>query len=210
MKKQNKTISYLIQAYNQENHFYDLINKLDNKEVCFFIHIDKKSNQKKFEEKVKKFDNIFFVKKRVDVVWKGYSQVQATLNLIEISLKSNFNFKHFVLLSGVDYPIKSNKEILNFFKNTNKNYLDFKEIKKSTSIIDYFKNKQLWFKISKWHFYDTFKFNWNSKQGSFKHQSYRIYILINILILNLFCKKKKNFQKISKLFILAVNGGILI
>jgi len=199
MKKQ-KTIAYLIQAHHQENNFYDLIKKLNNKEVCFFVHIDKKSNQAPFEEKVKKFDNVFFVKNRVNVIWKGYSQVQATLNTIEISLDSNFEFKYFNLLSGVCYPIKSNNDILDFLKKTNKNYINFIEIKESTSGKDYFSGKQFWFKFSKWHFYETFQINWNTTRGSIKHQFYRVYILLNIFVLNLFLKNKKLPTNIKKYY----------
>ena len=198
--KSKKIIAYLILAHNQENHFYDLIKKLNNKEVCFFVHIDRKSNQELFEEKMKDLDNISFVKERENVIWKGFSPVQATLKMIELALNSKYSFKYFILLSGVDYPIKPNKSVLDFFKNTDKNYIEFSEIKSSNNYLSYFKNEQRWFKISKWHFYDTFKINWNSRTGSLKHQIYRVYILFNILFLNIFLPRKSFPKSINKYY----------
>ena len=201
MKKEKKLISYLIQSHNQENHFFDLINKLNNNEVCFFIHVDKKSNQEIFRQKFKNFRNVFFIseKKRVNIIWKGFSQVQATLNLIEFCLNSEYEFKYFILLSGVDYPIKSNKKILDFFRKTNKNYIDFKKIKKNNSYLDFFKGKNLWFQISKYFLYDKVNFNWNSKTNSIKHQIFRFYLLL-ILFINFFILKQKIPEYIKKIY----------
>jgi len=196
----NKLIAYLIQAHNNENYLFKLINSLNNKEVSFFIHIDEKANINNFKNLFKNFDNIFFIKNRVNIVWKWFSQVKATINLIDFWLKQKIKFKYFILLSWVDFPIKPNKSILNFFKSTNENFLEFKEIKKSNNYLDYFKNKQLWFKISKWHFYDDFKKNFSWKSWGFKNLLYRIFILFNILIINSFIKKKKIDNNIKYYF----------
>lgn len=113
------------------------------------------------------------------------------MSMISYALDSNVNFKYYILLSGLDYPIKSNTFILDFLNNTDKNFIEYKKIEKSQSILEYFMNKQLWFKVSKWHFYDSLNINWNSKNGTFKHQLYRIYIIVNICFINLFFRKKK-------------------
>lgn len=186
----NNLIAYLIQAHNNPKHLFDLVYSLNNKDVSFFIHIDKKSDIKIFKSLFLNINNVYFVEKRFNVIWKWFSQVEATISCIETALNLNIDFKYFILLSWVDFPIKSNNYILNFFKNTNLNYLEFREINKSNSYIKYFQNKQLWFKISKWHFYDTFKLNWNSKNKSLKHWFYRFYILFNILLINNILNKK--------------------
>jgi len=46
----NKIIAYLIQAHNNEKHLSEMISSLNNKEVSFFIHIDKKSNIEIFKK----------------------------------------------------------------------------------------------------------------------------------------------------------------
>lgn len=122
------------------------------------------------------------------------------MNIIEHILEIGISFKYFILLSWVDYPIKSNNFIFNFLKNTNKNFMEFSQIQPSYNYFDYFQNKQLWFKISKWHFYDTLWYNWNSKNNSIKHWWYRFFILLNILFLNLFLRSKKIDRNITYYF----------
>ena len=57
----------------------------------------------------------------------GYSQVQAELNLLEAATTRNNYDYH--LLSGVDFPIKSNKDIeLLFQKNSGTNFIQFEKI----------------------------------------------------------------------------------
>ncbi len=185
-----KTIAYLIQAHGNPSHLLKLVTKLQSLEVDFFIHVDKKTNIVPFEEELKGIDNVFFVSERVSVVWKWFSQVLASLNLITLALNSKYEYKYFTLISGVDYPIISSQDIVDFFDSQTYNFLEYEEIKESKSYIDYFKNKQLWFKISKWHYYDTLKINWWCNQWSFKHMLYRGYIFLNICILNIFSKKK--------------------
>jgi len=196
----NNTIAYLIQAHNNPDHLFKLVDSLNNKEVSFFIHIDNKVDILEFRNLFLNFDNIYFVEKRVNVIWKWFSQVKATISCMKLAINTEINFKYYILLSWVDYPIKPNNFILSFFKNSNYNYLEFKEIKKSNSYIEYFKNKQFWFKISKWHFYDTIKLNWNSKNGSIKHWLYRFYILFNILIFNNIFKYKNIDNKYKYYF----------
>lgn len=52
-------------------------------------------------------ERISYILNRVDVHWSGFSQVQATLNLMEAA--KNDNHDYYAYISGVDYPIKPNK-----------------------------------------------------------------------------------------------------
>ena len=65
--KQKKLIAYLIQAHHQPEHFIDLVEQLNHKEVHFFVHVDKKSNQAPFANQVPHLTNIHFVEKRENV-----------------------------------------------------------------------------------------------------------------------------------------------
>lgn len=65
--------------------------------------------------------SITFVK-RVSVNWAGYSQVKAELSLLEAATKTEHVYYH--LLSGADLPLKSQKEIREFFyANNGKEYI---------------------------------------------------------------------------------------
>lgn len=126
--KEKKLIAYLILAHHQPEHFFDLVSQLNHEEVCFFVHIDKKSDQALFLSKVQKLKNIHFVQTRINVIWGGFSMVEATLKLMQLALNSPYNFKYFVLRSGVCYPIKSNDYIIQFFQNSHQDYIDAREI----------------------------------------------------------------------------------
>ncbi|MBA2850513.1 hypothetical protein HNP86_000644 [Methanococcus maripaludis] len=189
----DKIIAYLISAHNQEKHLYNLINRLNNEKVHFFVHIDKKSELDKFS-KLNEFKNLTFVEERINVNWKGFSQVESTIKLLKCAITSGISFKHFVFLSGSDYPIKSNQHILDFFSNSEKNYIDFKKISDDNSIISYLKNRSWRRKLTMWHFYDTLKINWNAQGNQYKLFVYRVFIICN-LILNLILPKRKFFKE---------------
>jgi len=107
-------IAYLIIVHNNPNHFYRLIKALSSSNSNFFIHIDQKSKLSDFSKITGK--NIYFCKDRVPVYWGEFSLVQATINLIRQALESNCYFDYYILLSGVDYPLKSNLDINQFLQ----------------------------------------------------------------------------------------------
>lgn len=89
---------------------------LDCDENDIYVHMDLKNKQ--FDEddcrKLIKKSSIYFTK-RTSVTWGGYSQINSELLLLEMATAHRkYNYYH--LLSGQDLPIKSNNEIMNFFK----------------------------------------------------------------------------------------------
>lgn len=99
-------IAYLIAAHNNFLHLKRLINALNEQNVTFYIHVDKKVQLPEI-----KGDNIIFINKRINVHWSGFSQVKATINLLERAIWDSNDY--FVLLSGTDYPIKDNSYLFN-------------------------------------------------------------------------------------------------
>ena len=76
--------------------------------MFFYIHIDRKAALP-----VISGDRIEYIRPRVDVHWSGFSQVTATLLLMEAAVKDGHDY--YAYISGVDYPIKPNhwlKELL--------------------------------------------------------------------------------------------------
>lgn len=74
------------------------------------IHLDKKCNIDDFYELSAR--NVIFTQQRENIVWGGVSQIKATINLLQESLR--LNFEYFFLLSGDDIPVMSNKDMDNF------------------------------------------------------------------------------------------------
>ena len=122
MKKIMKIAILLLCHKNIEqiNRFLDLF---CDKHYGIFVHIDKKSN---IGEHIHLNPNVRLLPddKRVDVKWAGYSQIEATNNLIELA-HSIGKFDYYWLCSGQDFPIKSNTDILSFFYSKPKcNYIN--------------------------------------------------------------------------------------
>lgn len=88
--------------------------KLDDGASFFFIHIDKKAKLPDFGS-VLNAENVQMVES-VKINWAGFSIVQATLNGMMAIKESGLNFDRIILLSGQDYPVKSNASINNFLE----------------------------------------------------------------------------------------------
>ncbi len=115
----------MIAVHKNHNQAMRLINHL-KKDFDLYVHIDKKSKLN-----IKSFDNVK-VYKKFRVQHAGISQVITTLFLIEEAFKNNYD--RFVFISGQDIPLKSNKEIINFFEeNKNKEFISFEDITNNES-----------------------------------------------------------------------------
>ena len=117
-------IAFLILCHKNPVQINYLIDTLDDKDVDFYLHIDKKSN---IINEIKKKDNIYFLdkSKRLDIKWGQSQMIHATVNLIECALNNNIKYDYFWFLSGQDFPIKSISYIKDFLeKNKERNYIE--------------------------------------------------------------------------------------
>jgi alr4323 protein len=122
-------INYIILTHKSPTQLERLIAKLDDEEATFFVHIDLKTNIEQFKYLQK--ENVIFLEDRVDVAWGDFSIVQATLNAMK-SVVAHKNNGYTILLSGQDYPIKSKKEIKEYFsKNQDFDFIDGTNIKET-------------------------------------------------------------------------------
>lgn len=99
-----------------------------------FLHVDLKSDVCLFEDALAKVEasHVKLTKKRIEVNWAGFSQVQAMRILIDAAAMDAQNGEHFVMLSGQDYPIKSVAQFTEFLeRNSNVQFIKCFEIDKS-------------------------------------------------------------------------------
>jgi len=103
----------LIVTYTSAKQTLRLINKLDNGDFDFYIHLDKKVDMETHREL---FDmpNVFFTKKRLNVKWAGYTVVEASFIGLKEIRESGREYAFINLLSGQDYPLKSADYISKF------------------------------------------------------------------------------------------------
>lgn len=87
-------------------------------DIC--IHVDRKSD---IGPDIERRPNVFFVPddRRVDVRWGRYSQVEATLALFAAFDPADYACVH--LISGVDFPIKPPRTIIETCENTGAEYI---------------------------------------------------------------------------------------
>ena len=111
-------ITYLIITHKNPLQVERLISRLRHEDANIFIHINKMCSYSEFKNIFDMVDNknIFLVNNRVRVKWGGFEFVQAILNSLQeiCENKTIIPSQYIMLLSGQDYPIKSNSQIFSF------------------------------------------------------------------------------------------------
>ena len=118
-------IAYLILAHKNPTQLKILIDQLSTVNTIFYIHIDIKADITAFEKQIQA-KNVYFILERVNISWGGFSIVAATINLMK---NAKNKATRYVLLSGQDFPVKSNEDIHSFFEgNKDINFLNFSKL----------------------------------------------------------------------------------
>ena len=106
--------AYLITAHHQFEILEKLLLLLDDPRNDIYIHIDGKVKNFDFDHftHILKYSPVVFVS-RISVFWGGYSQIAATLTLLEASTQNGYAYYHFI--SGVDLPLKTQDCMHDFF-----------------------------------------------------------------------------------------------
>lgn len=107
--------AFLIMAHNDAYVLEKLLKLIDYEENDIYLHIDKKSNDLREEEITKwvRRSRLFFAH-RMDVRWGAFSIVECQLSMMGEAVNRE-KYAYYHLLSGVDLPIKKQKELHDFF-----------------------------------------------------------------------------------------------
>lgn len=121
---------YVILAHNNPFQLKILLNSLNDKLSKFYIHIDEKCDIEMFKATIEG-DNIHFLSKRYLSIWGNINIILATIESFKEVLAREKNNGFLILLSGSDYPIKSNDYINNFLnENSDYNFINITPINK--------------------------------------------------------------------------------
>lgn len=115
--------AYLIMAHGNWEILKLLLKLLDYEKNDIFLHIDAKVKSqmpKDILKTVTKSKIVFLDSK--NIYWADYSIVECELKLLEAARKTG-EYSYFHLLSGVDLPIKSAREIYSFFEKRGQNFI---------------------------------------------------------------------------------------
>jgi hypothetical protein len=119
-------IAYFILVHRYPQQFKRLFNAIYSTENTYLIHVDKSASVE-LRLEIKSFLSSFsnaYVMISQNVVWGGYSMVDAELRGIKKLLKLSIRWDHYINLSGQDFPLKSQSDIKKFLKkNINVDYI---------------------------------------------------------------------------------------
>ncbi len=136
--------AYIIMAHADQETLFRLLKLLDDKRNDIFIHINSKSNNLKnvnFKEIIQNAQ--VFSYSKYAVAWWGdrILKVQMLLlsEVVRISERGGYRYNYIHILSGNDFPLKSQDEIINLLDGDKHNYIEANLLPKWRHRIDYYK-----------------------------------------------------------------------
>ena len=118
-------VCYIILAHKNPLQLKRLVKRLYEPWTYFYIHIDCNINIIPFKEALKEFENMIFLENddRYPGIWGDIGIVKGTLSAMRRIVKDKKK-GYTVLLSGQDYPLETNNNILRFFEHNETNFID--------------------------------------------------------------------------------------
>ncbi|XP_062455908.1 beta-1,3-galactosyl-O-glycosyl-glycoprotein beta-1,6-N-acetylglucosaminyltransferase [Rhea pennata] len=112
-------IAYSIVVYHKIEMLDRLLRSIYAPQNFYCIHVDKKSPESFFAAVkgiVSCFDNVFISSQLESVVYASWSRVQADINCMKDLYRTSTKWKYLINLCGMDFPIKTNQEIVERLK----------------------------------------------------------------------------------------------
>ncbi|VDH97853.1 beta-1,3-galactosyl-O-glycosyl-glycoprotein beta-1,6-N-acetylglucosaminyltransferase-like [Mytilus galloprovincialis] len=111
-------IAYSVLIYKSINQFERLLRSIYRPQNFYCVHADTKMSdvrRKALESIVNCFDNVFMSSKSYDVKWGKITVLQADIICMQDLLRYK-KWKYFINLTGQDFPLKTNMEIVKILK----------------------------------------------------------------------------------------------
>lgn len=163
-------IAFLILAHGNYKQLERLLDALQHPGFTCYVHIDKKSPMPNISR-----EHVVFITNRVKVYHSTFSENKATIRLMQRAVADGI-YDRYILLSGMDYPVRSNKEIIQRIS-TGEAYITMYQWPNHLHASSYFK----------YYYFDRF----NRRQVNFKK---RFYEAIEKSLRKLRIQKKIPFQ----------------
>ncbi|XP_026022079.1 beta-1,3-galactosyl-O-glycosyl-glycoprotein beta-1,6-N-acetylglucosaminyltransferase-like [Astatotilapia calliptera] len=96
-------------------NFERLLRAIYAPQNIYCVHVDKKAQASVFaaiKAITSCFSNVFMVSEAMNVVYTGWTRVQADLNCMADLYNTSTTWKYFINLCGQDFPLKTNLEIV--------------------------------------------------------------------------------------------------
>ncbi|XP_060086735.1 beta-1,3-galactosyl-O-glycosyl-glycoprotein beta-1,6-N-acetylglucosaminyltransferase 7-like [Heteronotia binoei] len=115
----NFSLAYIITIHKELDMFIKLLRAIYMPQNIYCIHIDEKSPRDykvAVQTLVNCLENVFIASKRETVVYAGFSRLQADINCMHDLIHSKTPWNYVINLCGQDFPIKTNKELMQYIK----------------------------------------------------------------------------------------------
>ncbi|XP_072020662.1 N-acetyllactosaminide beta-1,6-N-acetylglucosaminyl-transferase-like [Amphiura filiformis] len=112
-------IAYSMVVYKNAAQVERLLRAIYQPQNVYCIHVDKKSPpqfHKAMQTLSRCFNNVFIASKLEDVKWGSYEAVLADLHCVEDLLNHPVQWRYLLNLCGMDFPLKTNFEIVQQLK----------------------------------------------------------------------------------------------
>ncbi|CAO2595824.1 N-acetyllactosaminide beta-1,6-N-acetylglucosaminyl-transferase [Lemmus lemmus] len=112
-------LAYVMVIHHNFDTFARLFRAIFMPQNIYCIHVDEKATPEfkgAVEQLVSCFPNAFMASKMEPVVYGGISRLQADLNCIKDLSTSKVRWKYAINTCGQDFPLKTNKEIVQYLK----------------------------------------------------------------------------------------------
>jgi len=120
-------VAHLILTYTNPAQTERMIKAMWHEDFDYYIHVDKKFDITPHLI-LQNIPNVYFIEKRTDVRWSGFSTIIAEFESIKEIVSTGRNYSFINLLSGQGYPVRPPQEIANFYRdNVGKEFLEFKD-----------------------------------------------------------------------------------
>lgn len=116
--------AFLILAHEDPDHLRRLLHALDDPHFDFFIHVDRKARLEDFcfESYQLRHSTLTVLENRISTYWGDMSLVDAMLAMYRRAYETQ-HYDRYITLSGLDYPLVSNREIYHALSDPNREYI---------------------------------------------------------------------------------------
>lgn len=108
-------LAFLISTHTDVSQLKRLVEALPDNSVSF-IHVDGKVDIAPFKEAFIGDERVVFIEHRVNVKWGSINEVEYQMELVRTALNSGEQFDRLITISGMDYPVWSKEQIVQFFE----------------------------------------------------------------------------------------------
>lgn len=108
-------LAFLISTHTDVSQLKRLVEALPDNSVSF-IHVDGKVDIAPFKEAFIGDERVVFIEHRVNVKWGSINEVEYQMELVRAALECGEQFERLITISGMDYPVWSKEQIVQFFE----------------------------------------------------------------------------------------------